>query len=247
MSSIPIKRSASGLAMLNLACGTITHPQWNNIDFSPYALMAKHRRLAAVLRKAGMISDPRWQRLAGVDPDIVRWDLRKGIPYPESSLDVVYHSHFLEHLSQTNAVGFLGECKRVLKPGGVVRIAVPDLAYQIRHYCESTRDPVEHARAIALMFDQVVRDEAVGPNEQKGLTKVIEKMLRGTPEKTGERHLWMYDSISLAQVLTEVGFWKCTVRTAVTSAVPGWKDFRLDANGDGISYKPESLYMEALR
>jgi SAM-dependent methyltransferase len=247
MHQIPIKKLPSGLAMLNVACGTITHPQWNNVDFSPYALMARHRHLAGLLRRIGMISDLRWKRLSGVDPDIVRWDLRKGIPYPDASLNVVYHSHFLEHLSRTNAVGFLQECKRVLKPGGLLRVAVPDLAYQIRHYCETLGDPVEHAGAIEVMFDQVVRDQAVGPNEQAGLTRVIERWVRGTPEKTGERHLWMYDSVSLSKVLSDLGFLYCTVRTALTSAVPGWRKFHLDANGDGISYKPESLYMEAFR
>ena len=125
---VAIKKLSTGTAMLNLACGTITHPAWTNLDFSPYAYLARHKRIAGVLRTVGFISDTRWTRLEGVDPGIVRWDLRRGIPYPDSSFDVVYNSHFLEHLRRRDAGEFLTECNRVLRPGGVIRIAVPDLA-----------------------------------------------------------------------------------------------------------------------
>lgn len=244
---IPIKRIASGSAMLNVGCGAVTHPQWNNVDFSPYALMAKHPQVANLLRKLHLISDLRWERLMGVDTAIVRWDLRRGIPYPESSFDVVYHSHFLEHLSRRDAIEFLKECRRVLKLGGVLRIAVPDLALLVRQYCESMRDATEHGRAIEALFEQIVRDQAMGPNEQRGPARILEKLVRGTPEKTGERHLWMYDSISLKELLTNLGFANCRIESAVTSIIPGWGEFHLDANGDGIPRKLESLYMEAVR
>jgi SAM-dependent methyltransferase len=233
--------------MLNLACGTITHPVWTNLDFSPYAYLARHRRIAGLLRTLGFISDTRWKRLKGVDSGIVRWDLRRGIPYQDSAFDVVYNSHFLEHLNRRHAGEFLKECYRVLKPGGVIRIVVPDLAYLVRQYCETMRDPIEHQLAIEALLDQVVRDQAVGPNEQRGPARIIEKLVRGTPEKTGERHLWMYDAVSLEKLLTELGFVNCRTQSALTSLVPSWKEFRLDANGAGVPHKPESLYMEAIR
>ncbi len=49
-------------------------------------------------------------------------------------MDAVYHSHLLEHLRADEARAFLGECWRVLKPGGVLRIAVPDLEGIARAY-----------------------------------------------------------------------------------------------------------------
>lgn len=86
--------------------------------------------------------------------------------------------------------------------------------------------------------------DAVGPNEQR-LTKVVEKLIRCSPEKT-ERHSWMYDFVSLKRPLADLGFVNCGTQSVVTSVIPGWKEFRLDANKDDIRCKPESLYMEAV-
>lgn len=233
--------------MLNLACGPRTHPDWNNIDFGPYAMLAPYRRVTALMRRCGLISDLRWQRLRNVDPTIRRWNLRNGIPYPASTFDVVYHSHFLEHLRRPHARKFITECKRVLKPGSVLRVVVPDLAYYSRQLGETLLDPVAHGQVIEALIDQMVRDQAAGPNEQKGALKFFEKLIRGGAEKAGERHMWMYDAISLKKLLTELGFENCTVQSSVTSIIPRWKEFCLDADGDGAPYKPESLYMEAVR
>lgn len=232
--------------MLNIACGTITHPLWNNIDFSPYAALAKRPILARLLHRLGLISEVRWSRLLRVDPDIVQWDLRKGLPYPNESFDVVYHSHFLEHLPRSAVPEFLKECRRVLKPCGVLRIAVPDLRYLVADYSATEDDPVRHEQAIEALLDQMVRKEAVGPAQQKGLMRAVERIVRGSPDKTGERHLWMYDHVSLKRVLMSLGFDDCTVRTAVTSSIIRWHEFKLDADDNGIPYKPESLYMEAI-
>ena len=115
-----IKRLQSGQAMLNLACGSHSHPQWNNVDFSPLTRLARRRRLAGVLRKVGILSEKRFRRLLSVDPEIIKWDLRKGIPFEDDTFDVVYHSHFLEHLEKDAACAFLNECFRVLKPSGII-------------------------------------------------------------------------------------------------------------------------------
>src|SRR4051812_49262715 len=113
----PIKRLADGRAMLNLACGTKMDWGWNNLDFSPYALLARKEWLARGLKAAGLLSGERQDRLRQTDPSIIRWDLRKGIPFEANVFDVVYHSHFLEHIDPQFAPPLLKECHRVLKPG----------------------------------------------------------------------------------------------------------------------------------
>lgn len=61
-------------------------------------------------------------------------DLAKGIPASDNSLDVVYHSHMLEHLTAADGADFIGSCFRVLKPGGLLRVIVPDLELWARNY-----------------------------------------------------------------------------------------------------------------
>lgn len=58
------------------------------------------------------------------DKDIV--DITEQLPFKDNSAEMIYHSHVLEHISLSNAEKFLLECKRILKPGGIMRIAIPD-------------------------------------------------------------------------------------------------------------------------
>jgi predicted SAM-dependent methyltransferase len=61
-------------------------------------------------------------------------DLRAGVPYATGSVDLIYACHFLEHLSYKEGENFLNECRRVLKPGGVIRIVLPDAEMLIKKY-----------------------------------------------------------------------------------------------------------------
>jgi SAM-dependent methyltransferase len=89
---------------LNLGCGNRFHPDWTNID------------------------------IATSSPLVIRHNLRKGIPFAGDTFEVCYHSHILEHFDREQAPAFLAECHRVLKPGGVIRVAVPDLEQIARLY-----------------------------------------------------------------------------------------------------------------
>ena len=69
---------------------------------------------------------------------LLNFDLTNGIPASDNSLDVVYHSHMLEHLTNTEGIQFLKECNRVLKPGATMRLLVPDLGAFSKKYMESS-------------------------------------------------------------------------------------------------------------
>ena len=62
------------------------------------------------------------------------WDLRRGIPFPDGTVDAIYSSHFLEHLSYHDGQAVLSEAKRVLKPSGTVSVCVPDARMYIDAY-----------------------------------------------------------------------------------------------------------------
>lgn len=57
----------------------------------------------------------------------------------------------------------------------------------------------------------------------------------------------MYDSYSLAKLLKACGFQQIMQRTATQSYIPNWSDFNLDTEPDGSVYKPDSLFMEAIK
>lgn len=64
------------------------------------------------------------------------YDLGKGIPLPEESVDRIYTSHMLEHIPYKNLVLFIRECYRVLKPGGELSVCVPNAGHYISAYVE---------------------------------------------------------------------------------------------------------------
>lgn len=82
-------------------------------------------------------------------------DLRAGIPAGDGSLDVVYHCHFLEHLTREEGVRFIDECRRVLAPGGVMRAVVPDLAIWAKAYVERDDFLLDQYRRHVLGDDKV--------------------------------------------------------------------------------------------
>lgn len=128
------------MMLLNLGCGTRFHPGWVNIDF------------------------------AERPPHVRSYDLRRGIPVESELVDVVYHSHVLEHLSRREAPVFLQECYRVLKPGGFLRVAVPDLESIVHEYLqnlnrclngESTAE-ADYDWSMLELYDQAVRHRPGG-------------------------------------------------------------------------------------
>jgi predicted SAM-dependent methyltransferase len=62
------------------------------------------------------------------------WDLRHGIPFPDDSVEAIFHEHMLEHLSLEDGFSITQECLRVLQPNGVLRIGVPDAGLCIDSY-----------------------------------------------------------------------------------------------------------------
>lgn len=102
----------------HLGCGTIFLKDWLNIG---YWEGLGHGRV---------YSNP------NETPDtwLLNFDLRYGIPAAPGSLDAVYHSHMLEHLSYVDGLAFLSRVYESLKPGGIHRIVVPDLEAFARAY-----------------------------------------------------------------------------------------------------------------
>jgi hypothetical protein len=63
----------------------------------------------------------------------------------------------------------------------------------------------------------------------------------------GEIHQWMYDRYSLGRAMEQAGFRGPVVQMAHQSLISDWSRYYLDTESDGSIYKPDSLYMEAVK
>lgn len=70
----------------------------------------------------------------------IRLDVREPLPFPDASATVVYSEHFFEHLSFEEGVRFLRETFRVLIPGGLISMGVPDAESTLRLYVSGDRE-----------------------------------------------------------------------------------------------------------
>jgi SAM-dependent methyltransferase len=252
--ALPCAIGRMAMRILNLGCGTKTSssPEVINIDWSMYLKLKKNRilRMMAPL----YLSGERLQKFNSLSANVMCHDLSKGIPFESDSVDVVYHSHLLEHFDRDVAREFLLEIRRVLKPGGVHRIAVPDFEMLCKEYlchiriCEE--DPNEascHDDYIAAIIEQSVRRDAYGTSQQSPLERFLENLLLGDARKRGEVHQWMYDRISLSELLISLGYRNPRIHKYNTSSIPNWSEYKLELNEFGDEYKPDSSYIEAIK
>ena len=158
---------------LNLASGSHPKTGWLNVD-----LFAPHADL--------------------------RLDLREPLPFLASSVDTIYAEHFFEHLEYPNvldsggweletadapseALGWLRECHRVLRPGGVLEIIVPDTEGMIGVYVNRHNEPPVHAWW--------------GPQWCDTPLHHLNYLFR-----QGRQHKYAYDEETLRGILSSVGF-----------------------------------------
>jgi predicted SAM-dependent methyltransferase len=164
----------AGTLRLNLGSGDIPKEGWINVD------------------------------LFGSAADL-RLDLRRPLPFPDDSASYIYTEHFFEHLEYPNvtksmgwdlesdgpseALQFLRECKRVLAPGGILDVVVPDAEGMIGVYV---------ARGHSV-------NETVipwwGPAWCKTALDRVNYLFR-----QGRQHKYAYDEETLTGVLQSVGF-----------------------------------------
>jgi predicted SAM-dependent methyltransferase len=155
----------------------------------------------------------------GPHVDVV-WDLRRGLPFKDESCSAIFSEHVIEHISKDAASKLLGECRRVLQRGGVLRLSTPDAGRFLCSYAgdrEFLRHP-EFPRPAETPLDR------------------INMMMR----EDGQ-HLWVYDSESLILLLRRAGFKSCVEQQFGVSQHPRMQ------NIDTPSRAFESFYVEAVK
>jgi hypothetical protein len=185
----------SGL-YVQYGCGWCAPEGWCNFDAS-YTLAFE--RLPII----GKLYTKNSQRF----PDGVRYgNIVKGLPLAPECASGVYASHVLEHLAHDECIQALGNTYRLLRPGGIFRLIVPDLESAAEQYLESLR--VRSTEANKLFMEGTALGRKVSP---RGIGSRMYSLLNSS------QHLWMWDYPAMAQALEGQGF-RCVRRCAFNDA-----------------------------
>ena len=106
-----LRRATKGRTglLLHVGCGSLVLPGWTNVDADPKPRQAQGERA-------------------------LYWNMMNPLPLADGSVRRIHCEHFLEHLRFDYAEKFLAECRRVLEPGGSMRLIVPDAGRYMTAY-----------------------------------------------------------------------------------------------------------------
>jgi SAM-dependent methyltransferase len=166
-------------------CGTSCPDGWINFDASPYLRLQHVPVLGRMFRRAPIVF-----------PDRVRYgDIVNGLPVADNSADGVYASHVLEHLALADFRRALSNTFRMLRPGGIFRLVVPDLESRARKYLAMASQGDATASGWLMRVTYLGREQR--PRGPVGWARVF---------FGSSTHLWMWDAVSMTDALRQAGF-----------------------------------------
>lgn len=173
---------------LNVGCGLDAPPEWLNIDASPTLRLCAIPFVGPLIRT--VLKAPRWPSNA------VYGDVVKGLPLAPGSCALVFASHVLEHLSLADFHAAVKNLHAYLRPGGTLRIIVPDLEAEARGYLLSLQDKSFPLPAVELMKKLNLGCEG----KRGGFFRRMKAVF------SNSRHQWMWDERTLSEALRSHGF-----------------------------------------
>ena len=208
---------------LNLGSGPTAVRGWLNVDRSPGILVSRlPAPIQKGLRASGLI--PREQASVAWPPDVRRLDVTKGLPFDDCSVEAIYSSHMLEHLTRDAARRLLAECRRTLRPGGVLRVVLPDLRRLAERYLAS-----EEPDAADAFLEEAMLGQHARLTGRAALVQLV----------GGSAHRWMFDAASIRHRCLQCGFsatQECAFRQGSCPDIESL---------DSPSRRDESIYVEA--
>ena len=163
----------------HVGCGSILAKGFLNIDDSPLENRFEYKE--NYVYKVNGLSDT----------FILKYDLSKGIPAKVNSLQRIYHSHFLEHLTRDQGIKFLKNCYYTLEKGGIMRFALPDFYLWCTNYVNKNKTFFDWYRTNYLPVDKYHFHTSA-------------QIFTGMLYNHGHQMAYDFDSISL--LLEKIGF-----------------------------------------
>ena len=179
---------------LNLGCASQVPDGWVNVDYALGARFMKIPFFPAFNTKVKLFNLD-WNE------KIYLHDLTKKFPWADSSSDIIYSSHTLEHFSKEDGRRFLAECHRVLRKNGIIRIVVPELRHNVIEYIEGRIQADDFLEKLGVQYG----------NSKNAIKKRLYAFFQFP-------HKCMYDNPRLIEILNEIGF-EASTRSAFDSDI----------------------------
>jgi len=165
-------------------------------------------------------------------------DCRTSLPLPSDSARGIFTEHFLEHLDYyEEAPRFLTECRRVLQPGGVLRVIVPDGAKYLHAYSDGDLPSMRTFSPLVSM-DTSSDDRPFSTLREVVPFRTKMEVVNFHFRQSGQ-HRFSYDGETLSALLRDCGFEEVDQRDFGSSAL---SELAIDSD----SRAPESLVLEGI-
>ncbi len=177
------------------------------------------------LHTTGMTTEPGQLYRADGTSYFTQLDITEKLPFGDGCVDWVYAEHLIEHVTLPAAIRWLTEVRRILTPGGLLRITTPDLSRYAQGLVSGDGFFAKQRRRLRIM--------RVGPPMPERPAFMVNQIfyLYG--------HRWLYDLDELRYVLARAGFGSpvqaCAYQTGARADV---------AALDTVLRKHESIYIE---
>lgn len=181
----------SEMTLVHVGCGLVAPAGWLNIDRSPNVLLDQARPLKALLRAAGILEQGHMREWP---KNIKRHDVTKGLPFADCSVHAIYSSHMLEHLYLSDAAFVMAEAYRVLAPGGILRLALPDGDLLAQELLDGVTDDFPDAGSRYHYWANAHPSQR--PNPRQRFKNLF----------SGDLHRWMPTRTLINRLLSDAGF-----------------------------------------
>ena len=119
----------------------------------------------------------------------------KPLPFPNQSFDYIYSEHMIEHISFQDGYKFLEDSFRILRAGGKIRIATPNLSFYLKLF--STNKTPEQKEYMEWMYSNWIKKSGASFQNEAFILNLVQHAWG---------HVFIYDFVTLKSVLEKIGF-----------------------------------------